>query len=317
MSVHFSTANLTSLITACGAVTDTFNWQASMKLIDAGTKNSDANSTPSTKSTSGGTLGIVLLSEDEEVMLSRCRIEPIPAETEGPDGPDGPDCPDCPNDPNDPAGMRGSRGKRPGEASWGSMRTSTGITAKVSLHVVEFVGSQRVGVFEEGNAETRVVLFKHGERAGKRRNGVFFGDGGDHVAERADRDGSEEMGRELAKMTQRDGRRGRGRRESGGRRERGRGERIELVEQQSVAEFVVELEKGEVIGVGRSVRKNVRFEARFEDLQVNAVELRTIRRRQHPTLKTWKRGNIQDWSSSSVRVKMSLVRFIADNRRWM
>ena len=281
MSVHFSTANLTSLITACGAVTDTFNWQASMKLIDAGTKNSDANSTPSTKSTSGGTLGIVLLSEDEELMLSRCRIEPIPAETEGPDGPDGPDCPDCPNDPNDPAGMRGSRGKRPGEASWGSMRTSTGITAKVSLHVVEFVGSQRVGVFEEGNAETRVVLFKHGERAGKRRNGVFFGDGGDHVAERADRDGSEEMGRELAKMTQRDGRRGRGRRESGGRRERGRGERIELVEQQSVAEFVVELEKGEVIGVGRSVRKNVRFEARFEDLQVNAQNVETWK---HPGL---------------------------------
>ena len=288
MSVHFSTANLTSLITVCGAVTDTFNWQASMKLIDAGTKNSDANSTPSTDSTSGGTLGIVLLSEDEELMLSRCRIEPIPAETEGPDGPDGP------NGPNDPAGMRGSRGKRPGEASWGSMRTSTGITAKVSLHVVEFVGSQRVGVFEEGNAETRVVLFQHGERAGKRRNGVFFGDGGDHVAERADRDGSEEMGRELAKMTQRDGRRGRGRRESGGRRERGRGERIELVEQQRVTEFVVELEKGEVIGVGRSVRKNVRLETRFEDLQVNAVELRTIRRRQHPTLKTRKRGNIQD-----------------------
>ena len=174
------------------------------------------------------------------------------------------------------------------------MRTSTGITAKVSLHVVEFVGSQRVGVFEEGNAETCVVLFQHGERAGKRRNGVFFGDGGDHVAERADGDGSEEMGRELAKMTQRDGRRGRGRREDGGRRERGRGERIELVEQQSVAEFVVELEKGEVIGVGRSVRKNVRLEARFEDLQVNAVELRTIRRRQHPTLKTRKRRNIQD-----------------------
>ena len=294
MSVHFSTANLTSLITACGAVTDTFNWQASMKLIDAGTKNSDANSTPSTDSTSGGTLGIVLLSEDEELMLSRCRVEPIPAETEGPNGPNGPDCPDCPNGPNDPAGMRGSRGKRPGEASWGSMRTSTGITAKVSLHVVEFVGSQRVGVFEEGNAETRVVLFQHGERAGKRRNGVFFGDGGDHVAERADGDGSEEMGRELAEMTQRDGRRGRGRREDGGRRERGRGERIELVEKQSVAEFVVELEKGEVIGVGRSVRKNVRFEARFEDLQVNAVDLRTIRRRQHPTLKTRKRRNIQD-----------------------
>lgn len=288
MSVHFSTANLTSLITACGAVTDTFNWQASMKLIDAGTKNSDANSTPSTDSTSGGTLGIVLLSDDKELMLSRCRIEPIPAE------PEGPDCPNGPNDPNDPAGMRGSRGKRPGEASWGSMRTSTGITAKVSLHIVEFVGSQRVGVFEEGNAETRVVLFQHGERAGKRRNGVFLGDGGDHVAKRADGDGSEEMGRELAKMTQRDGRRGRGRREDGGRRERGRGERVELVEQQSVAEFVVELEKGEVVGVGRSVRKNVRFEARFEDLQVNAVELRTIRRRQHPTLKTWKRGNIQD-----------------------
>ena len=288
MSVHFSTANLTSLITVCGAVTDTFNWQASMKLIDAGTKNSDANSTPSTDSTSGGTLGIVLLSEDEELMLSRCRVEPIPAETEGPDGPNGP------NGPNDPAGMRGSRGKRPGEASWGSMRTSTGITAKVSLHVVEFVGSQRVGVFEEGNAETCVVLFQHGERAGKRRNGVFFGDGGDHVAERADGDGSEEMGRELARMTQRDGRRGNAGREDGGRRERGRGERIELVEQQSVAEFVVELEKGEVIGVGRSVRKNVRLEARFEDLQVNAVELRTIRRRQHPTLKTRKRRNIQD-----------------------
>ena len=294
MSVHFSTAALTSLITACGAVTDTFNWQASMKLIDAGTKNSDANSTPSTDSTSGGTLGIVLLSDDRELMLSRCRVEPIPAETEDPNGPNGPDWPNGPNGPDGPAGKVGSRGKRPGEASWGSLRTSTRITAKVSLHVVEFVGSQRVGVFEEGDAETRVVLFQHGERAGKRRNGVFFGDGGDHVAERADRDGSEEMGRELAKMAQRDGRRGRGRREDGGRRERGRGERVELVEQQRVAEFVVELEKGEVVGVGRSVRENVRFEARFEDLQVNAVELRTIRRRQHPTLKTWKRGNIQD-----------------------
>lgn len=161
------------------------------------------------------------------------------------------------------------------------------------------------------------MLMEHGERAGKRRNGVFFGDGGDHVTEGADSNGAEEMGRELAKMTQRDEGSRRGGREDGRRREGGRGERIELVEEQSVAKFVVELEKGEIIRVRRSVRKDVRFEPRFEDLQVNAVEFRTVRRRQHPTLKTWKRGNIQDWSSSSVRVKISLVRFIADNRRWM
>ena len=191
------------------------------------------------------------------------------------------------------------------------------MTAKVSLHVVKLVGSQRVSGFEEGDAQTRVMLVEHGERAGKRRNGVFFGDGGDHVAEGADSNGAEEMGRELAKMTQRDEGSRRGGREDGRRREGGRGERIELVEEQSVAKFVVELEKGEIIRVRRSVRKDVRFEPRFEDLQVNAVEFRTVRRRQHPTLKTWKRGNIQDWSSSSVRVKISLVRFIADNRRWM
>lgn len=143
MSVHFSTTDLTSPITVCGAVTHTFNWHVSKKLIDAGTKNSEANSTPSTDSTSGGTLGIVLLSDKDELTLSRCRIEAIPAVPE--DGV-------IPAGPAVPAGMRESWGKRTGEVSWGSMRKSTGMTAKVSLHVVKLVGSQRVGGFEEGDA---------------------------------------------------------------------------------------------------------------------------------------------------------------------
>ena len=79
MSVHFSMTCRTSAMIECGMVTDIFKWQTSMKLIDTGMKNSEANSTPATDKTRGGTLGIMLPSEDSELMLSRGRIDPVPA----------------------------------------------------------------------------------------------------------------------------------------------------------------------------------------------------------------------------------------------
>ena len=165
------------------------------------------------------------------------------------------------------------------------MGHSTGITANVSLHGAKTVGSQLSAFVEEGDSQARVVLSEDAERAGERGQGVLLGERSDHVAEGADSDRREEVRGQLAKPAQRE-RSG----ERRGRGERRGGEGVELVEEQRVAELVVELEKGEEVRVRRRVRKDVRAELRLEALQVQAVELRAVRRRQHPTPQTVETG---------------------------